>query len=609
MKPHSRLFVSGEGFDALRSQVRDDTVSRRLFECLRRKADAFLGAPVCLYQKTGKRLLAVSRCVMERVLHLAMVARLTGDARYARRATEEMLACAAFPDWNPSHFLDAAEATFALAVGYDWLFDQLSVHERAAIAAAILEKGLRPSLDETSLDCHWIKGGNNWNQVCHAGVVVGALALAEHDPDLTDRIVARAVAYVPRAAAAYAPDGAYVEGPMYWAYGTAFHVTLVAALESTLDRDYGLADAPGFLESARYLAQVTGPTGRFFNYCDCRDARGLQESLFWFARRLNEPDLVKWDRQHLDDLLSAYESSHDTDAYRLLTLALVWHRPPSSTADVYPATPLPQHWMGCGLTPVGVHRSAWDDPEAAYAALKGGSPSVSHGQMDAGTFVLEAGGVRWAVDPGLQEYESLEKLGVDLWNNRQDSGRWKVFRLGSQGHNVPNFNGAPQLVTGHAPVVRFHADGDMPHTVVDLSSLYCDHVTRAWRGVGMLPDGSIILQDEWTAGDLPVEMRWQMLTTAEVSVEGRQMLLDQDGVQLRLRVITATEIKTVEVIERSQPAHSFDAPNPGLRMIVITCPTPPRTARTLRLSAALSTVPGNTNPADLPLEQWSPILK
>jgi len=41
-----------------------------------------------------------------------------------------MLAAAQFPDWFPKHFLDTAEMTAALGVGYDWLFDFLSAEER-----------------------------------------------------------------------------------------------------------------------------------------------------------------------------------------------------------------------------------------------------------------------------------------------------------------------------------------------------------------------------------------------------------------------------------------------------------------------------------------------
>ena len=54
-----------------------------------------------------------------------------------------MLAAARFNDWNPSHFLDVGEMTFALAIGYDWLFDQLDEPSRKEIRTAIVEKGLK----------------------------------------------------------------------------------------------------------------------------------------------------------------------------------------------------------------------------------------------------------------------------------------------------------------------------------------------------------------------------------------------------------------------------------------------------------------------------------
>ena len=53
-----------------------------------------------------------------------------------------MLAAARFSDWNPSHFLDVAEMTFALAVGYDWLYDQLDRASRKEIRTAIVDKGV-----------------------------------------------------------------------------------------------------------------------------------------------------------------------------------------------------------------------------------------------------------------------------------------------------------------------------------------------------------------------------------------------------------------------------------------------------------------------------------
>lgn len=50
---------------------------------------------------------------------------MTGEKEYLRRAEKEMLAAASFIDWNPSHFLDVSEMSMGLAIGYDWLFNEL----------------------------------------------------------------------------------------------------------------------------------------------------------------------------------------------------------------------------------------------------------------------------------------------------------------------------------------------------------------------------------------------------------------------------------------------------------------------------------------------------
>ncbi|MCX6892756.1 MAG: hypothetical protein NTX51_14740 [Verrucomicrobia bacterium] len=144
-------------------------------------ADEMLSEPVVVYRKDGRRLLGRSREALGRMMHLGFSFRLTGDKRYAVRAMAEMKAMAAMPDWNPSHFLDTAEMTLAMAVGYDWLYAQLSPDLRQASREAIETKGLGPYLKPGS-GHGWAHGGNNWNQVCHAGMVAGALALLEVNP-------------------------------------------------------------------------------------------------------------------------------------------------------------------------------------------------------------------------------------------------------------------------------------------------------------------------------------------------------------------------------------------------------------------------------------------
>ena len=153
----------------------------------RRECQKLLSTAPVTRKLSGPRLLHMSRRCLNRVTKLAGMFRLEGDERFAERAIREMLAAAAFTDWNPSHFLDVAEMTCAMAVGYDWLYDQLSEPSRREIRAAIIDKGV--ALPFTTRHKGWVRARNNWGQVCHGGLTTGALAVMEHEPDLAARTV------------------------------------------------------------------------------------------------------------------------------------------------------------------------------------------------------------------------------------------------------------------------------------------------------------------------------------------------------------------------------------------------------------------------------------
>ena len=608
---HPRLFISRTQIEDLKKQVENDPISKRLFETLKRKAEQFLKTKPVAYKLDGRRLLKQSRHCLEHLSTLSLVTLLTGDSRYSDWAIQEMEAVAEFPDWNPAHYLDVAEMTLALALGYDWLFDRLTAGQRQKIAKAILDKGINPSFDEVAREkwwLWWITGTNNWAQVCHAGVAAGALALAEDEPELAERVIKRAVENMPRAAEAYAPDGAYAEGPTYWHYGTSFQVVLIDVLKSALGNDYGLADFPGFLDSSKYILQMTGPSGKYYNYADGRSTRSMEATLFWFARRLNDPSLLQADLAILDKFLAAYEQEDFNDHYRLLALSLLWWKPEFS-ARLSGQRNLPLHWMAAGGNPVSVHRSAWNDKNAVFVAIKGGSPSGSHAHKDAGSFILEAGGVRWIVDPGMQEYHTLESAGVDLWNMEDGSQRWEVFRIGTQGHGVLSFDGAQQLTKGKASIVRFQENGAAPHTVIDLTSIYEDQATRVWRGVSLSGEGTVHLQDEWTAGNAAVTVRWKIITEAEITVDGAAITLSHAGKRLRLHVLEPAGVK-IKIIDISKPPLPYDAENPNAHIIAFECLTAAHQSGTIRVTAALmdEKVQETDHLPSKPLESWSPPL-
>lgn len=538
----------------LREEIVSEGMKKDLFALLRKNADEMLGQEPVARKQEGKRLLSVSREALRRVLTLAFVWRVTGEAAYEERAVREMQAAAAFSDWNPSHFLDVAEMTTALAIGYDWLLPTLAAEQEAALRNAILEKGIRPSLDVVR---HWVRGNNNWNQVCHGGMVMGALALLEHEPELAARVIRRALDGLPHAMKEYQPDGVYPEGPSYWEYGTTYNILCIAALESALNTDFDLVAFPGFRETGMFPLYMTGPTGNHFSFSDCGSKSSCSPAVYWFARRLNDPGLAYQEQPWLEKTLRGEGSSQS----RFMPLLLLWWDGRTPEA---PRQPL--HWKGEGINPVAVHRTSWTDPNATFLAVKGGTPSANHGHMDIGSFILEADGVRWAVDIMGRGYGDLEARGLGIWNMFQDSDRWRIYRYHNSSHNTLTVNGQAQRVKGRADITGFSADPATAHTLLDMGPVYKGELASALRGFSLLPDGRVRIQDEITAGKHDARVRWAMTTPATASnVEPGRATLVLGDKRLFLDVLSPRDAAIQSF--STETGNDWDLNNPDIHQV------------------------------------------
>lgn len=595
-KEHPRLLMDDAKVQRLRQRVRQDPQAAQLYRVLLRQAEGMLQVPPVQHIVTGRRLLGESRKAVRRVLTLALAYRLSDDPRFLQRAREEMLAAARFPDWNPSHFLDTAEMSFALAAGYDWLFDALGPADRLEIRRALLEKGMRAAQERGNC----LQTTSNWGQVCTGGIAAAALAVMEDEPDLAAELIHRAVNGVPVAMKhSYAPDGTYPEGPGYWAYGTSYNVILIDQLLSALGTDFGLSQLPGFASTAEYVNHATGPSGLFFNYADGGAGRELLPPLYWFANRFARPDWLLTENQVLADYLRSPEALEVTGSgERMLPLALVWM--PENTRPEPVRMGL--HWLGRGKIPVAMHRTSWA-PDALFVGLKGGTPDYHHGQMDSGSFVLDADGVRWAADLGAENYHRIESRGMDLWGREQDSDRWTVFRNNNLSHNTLVIGGQLQRAAGNAPMVSHSEDPAFARSVVDLSEMYAGQAERVVRGVGIVNGREVVVRDR-LEGVTGGAVRWGMVTPAEVEIRGpREAILRQQGKQLTLRVLSPAGAR-LQLFDVATPPAEHDSPNPGYRMIGFV--TTPASGSPLDLEVRLTPggAGGAEHPAVPPLGEW-----
>jgi len=595
---HPRLLLLKGEDDALKKAIAADPLRQKLHRAILAECDRLIPVPPVERIQIGRRLLDKSREALRRIFFLAYAYRLSGQPQYRDRAEKELLAIAAFSDWNPSHFLDVAEMTLAAAIGYDWLYGELSETSRATIRQAIQKKGLEPSFDPKYNS--WLNASHNWNQVCNAGMTFGALAVYEDQPEASRTVINRAIQTVVKSMKDYGPDGAYPEGYSYWGYGTSFNVLLISALEKSLGSDFGLADQPGFLKTAAYMLHMAGPTGKGFNYSDAGNNSGPEPAMFWFAARQRDPSLLWGERQRLEQ-----EEAGSLVRDRILPGALIWG---SSLPLAKVTKPAATFWSGGGKNPVALMRSSWTDPNALYVGLKAGSPAVNHGHMDAGSFVMEAEGVRWAMDFGMQDYNSLESKGIILWAMGQDSPRWQIYRYNNYVHNTLTVNGQLQRVEGYAGITGVSDKPGFRAATTDLSTVYEGSLAKAIRGLAIVDEAYVVVQDELEASAGEASVRWTLLTPAEVRIVApNRAELSRNGKKLIVQVEAPAGVTLTT--RPTDPPHEYDAPNPGTPLLGFDISLPANTRQTLRVRLIPEKNLPKANRTIPALVQWPVSLK
>jgi hypothetical protein len=549
-KAHPRLLATAGDFERLKERVR---VEARLGEWqlkLKEKADRILSEAPSRYEiPDGLRLLATSRRVLDRVYTLALLYRLGGDRRYVDRTWEELSAAAAFPDWNPRHFLDTAEMTHAFAVGYDWLFEVWTPERRAVLREAMLKKGLEPALG-----CYRGEGNypafpkmrHNWNQVCNGGIGMGALALADEVPEAAGEILHAALESLQLPMAEFAPDGAWKEGPGYWNYATDYNVVILAALESALGTDFGLSGMAGFADTGLFPIYLTGPLGRTLNYADGGDGLIRAPQMFWLARRFHRPEYARY----------------QAGAAAPQALDLVWFDSPAESGQGGLA--LDKYFRGAE---VATFRSAWDNREAVFVGFKAGDNKANHSQLDLGSFVLDALGQRWALDLGADDYNLPGYFGAQRWN---------YYRLRAEGQNTLVINpgaGPDQDPKGFARLIRFESRPDRAFAIADLTSACARGATRVERGIALVSRERTLVQDE-VQSDKPCDVWWFMHTRAQIDVgdDGTSATLSQVDRRLQARVLSPAGAR-IEVMDAAplpaSPHPAGQAKNEQVRKLAI----------------------------------------
>ena len=548
MDTHPRLLFTDP--DEPRRRVASSPRIARWAEGLEASARTVLTQPPVEYDiPDGLRLTHTP--VVARVPLLAMAFHLTSEQVFAERLWDELEECTGWADWNPRHFLDTAGLTQAVAIGHDWLHDQWDDSQRTRLVDAIVRLGLEPGRQQYEEERFWTKEAMNWNSVCNAGLAMGALTVAQEEPDLAQDILSRSVDNITWSTQIYAPDGGYPEGPGYWSYGTSHLVLLLASLVSATGDARGREDDPGLDTTGLHPIHLSGPTGLSFNHGDSGTNAPRGSELMWLGRQYEQPVMTQWSAERADTAPVA------TD--------VLWYSLDHEDQD-------PQVDLDASFekVSVAVTRSAWRDPNAQFLALKGGDNRTSHTNLDLGTFVLDALGVRWAVDLGPESYD------VPGYFDTESGQRWQYYRTRTEGQNtvlVDPDSGRSQSLEGTAELRRHEGNPEATVTVVDLAG--ADDRVEAWTRGWHTFDGrdQVVIQDEIRLVE-PADLWWSWHTGDAITVsdDGRTATLSHGVRRLLLRLRTPHDARFAVTPARplwSAPSPGEADPNTGIQRLVI----------------------------------------
>lgn len=551
---HPYIFADQATFAGMEERIQTNAVIQDALDGLETSANWWFyqrpAYPEDLDSSTGANnsgyyLLEVARAFAQGMREICILYRIEKDAgntaaanRWAeaawqqiRRVCDEEL----FPDWNPWHFLDTAEMVCGMAVAYDWLHDWLSQEQKDTMAAAVKRNAFEPAMEdynntERVRTYRWSleENANNWNLVCNGGLMTAALAFMDNDitAESAKQILTCGMQNIMYGIDLYGTTGDWVEGPTYWMYASRYLGFYMSSLKVATGGTYGYTDIEGIRNSVYAIMAMQGPDG-VFNYGDASDS--LQGcGPYWFYREYEDPSIGAFIRQTMMQNVPTGVNNQARSE------ELLWY---DGTLEDY-AIEYPLDYFG-EATGTSAMRSG-SSAEDTYVGVHFGSNSVSHAQLDAGTFILDSQGERFFKDIGKSD------VSYD-----RPATTWLFYHNRAEGHNTlvlnptdPTVIAMDQTRSANCPLIRYQAGGaeNSSFVIGDLTSAYTG-AASAQRGVMLRGENrdEVIVRDELRLRSQG-EVYWFAHTDAEVariSDDGKTVVLEQNGKYLLAKILSS----------------------------------------------------------------------
>lgn len=498
------------------------------------------------------------RTVQGRVLDLAISHHIDPNPAYRDRAIEEMKALASWSTWtDPDHAparadLCTAEACVAMALGLDWLEEDLNEIDRLRCLHALREKGVHAYEHALEQNDWWYGCYHNWNAVVNAGCGFGALALSDEDPRALETLH-RAQQGLQRFFDALGREGGWDEGVGYWAFALRYLLLFGEALDRQLD-DRSIFRQRG-MDATGVFGVYFSPRGQSTSFGDA-PAVPVYGALYAFVRRYGCKELC-W-------FLDRYAFHRDvtTADWSDAGLAMLL-RPADLEAEPPPELCRVKVFNEIGWAAMADH---WPEP-SLYVSLKTGDLSANHSHLDMNAVQVQADGEVLVTD-----------LGNPPYNRRYFSpDRYSFYPVVAAGHNTLTVGGREQTLDGQGQIVEAEDDPAYRYLVASAGEALGEHV-RFNRHVIMLLDEMgregqcvVVLDEVTNAIPERIEASWHSFGQIYLEGQAGAIIGQQSGLHFRVAATETVACETkVQKLGQTLDCRLHVRCQPAARLVLVT---------------------------------------
>jgi hypothetical protein len=516
-----RLFVTRSRLEQLRRKI--STSHSELWKLVRENADSLLDRmPPPNYESQS-----AMRSAGRGIPWQALVWLIAGQPRYRDGAKRWMLRICEYPHWEQDNSLAGGECLFGLAVGYDWLHDQLEEGERKFVRDKLVRQAEALRNGPPVHHDLWLA---NHNHVEHLGLAAAGFALLGEVPQ-AEAWVRQAHSTFRKALEFSSRDGSSTEGHQYWAYSAEAILRYAELardlLNDNLYRYEWLESLPNFIiHSTLPDFDAAHCVMSFGDSHVTYDSHGPAHILYRTA--------AQYRNRHAQWLAGEMlRRSVGRTAY-CGWASLLWY---DETLQAAPLAELPtfRHCQDSGWV---TSRSAWDaravmvgfkcgpmhghKAQEYYDGRSGDTHEIGggHGHPDVNSFQVYAYGKWLAIDPGYERPKWTRNHNTVLVNGQGQLGEGQTW-----------FNRKAVLeARARSAILKAEHHADFDYLLGDAMNIYppAAGLSRFRRHFIYLRPDFIVLVDE-LAANRPSRFEWLMHAQETVERSGPASFVVRNG--------------------------------------------------------------------------------